>query len=226
MNTLVIDTSGSCSVIALVRDDGLLGYISIRAQSLTHLHPSISYITNSFDMELASLDQIAVVTGPGSWTGLNIGLTAAKTLAQVLELPIVPIPTLTALAAGQLWTKGPIWSVLDAKRGNVYFCEFSTNEYGVPNLAEANHCLVSFDWLKEKLANESGMPLIIEYGDALQSKIADEMNGVHSISYKQFEPNHLLKSLEVAQSNLLTGDCRLNLSPEYLQDALPTQKKA
>ena len=66
------------------------------------------------------LDGLAVAVGPGSFTGLRIGVSAVKGLALALGLPIAAVPTLDAMAAGLPWAALPVCPVLDARKGEVY----------------------------------------------------------------------------------------------------------
>jgi tRNA threonylcarbamoyladenosine biosynthesis protein TsaB len=68
----------------------------------------------------SDLDGLAVSVGPGSFTGLRIGVSAAKGLAMALRLPVAPVPTLDALAARLPFAALPVCPVLDARKGEVY----------------------------------------------------------------------------------------------------------
>ena len=93
MPTLILDTSGTYATVAVAREGTMLGYSSLKTQPLTHLHEQIRTMTRQLALDVTTFEQIGVVTGPGSWTGLNIGVTAAKTMAQVLRVPVVALPT-------------------------------------------------------------------------------------------------------------------------------------
>jgi tRNA threonylcarbamoyladenosine biosynthesis protein TsaB len=68
----------------------------------------------------ADLDGLAVSVGPGSFTGLRVGLATVKALAMALDLPVAPVPTLDALAARLPFADAPVCPILDARKGEVY----------------------------------------------------------------------------------------------------------
>ncbi|HHT9153513.1 MAG TPA: tRNA (adenosine(37)-N6)-threonylcarbamoyltransferase complex dimerization subunit type 1 TsaB, partial [Candidatus Hypogeohydataceae bacterium YC40] len=86
------------------------------------LLPSINEIFAELGWRPEDIDLIAVSHGPGSFTGLRIGITCAKTLAYVLEKPLVAVPTLDVLAENVTPGQTPICPILDAKRRAVYAC--------------------------------------------------------------------------------------------------------
>ncbi len=86
------------------------------------LLPSINEIFAELGWRPEDIDLIAVSHGPGSFTGLRIGITCAKTLAYVLEKPLVAVPTLDVLAENVTPGQTPICPILDAKRKAVYSC--------------------------------------------------------------------------------------------------------
>ena len=100
MRTLIIDTSGPFTTVLVAEESSLSTASILHGRPAEHLHEQIQTSLSCLHIEPSDLDRIAVVVGPGSWTGLNIGVTAAKTLAQVLEIPLSPIRTLDALVAG------------------------------------------------------------------------------------------------------------------------------
>ncbi|MEX1071000.1 MAG: tRNA (adenosine(37)-N6)-threonylcarbamoyltransferase complex dimerization subunit type 1 TsaB [Anaerolineales bacterium] len=121
MNILAIDTSTRASGIALY--DGL----NVRYECVWHsaefhsveLAPGIKQALTSAGMKLAELQAIAVAIGPGSYTGLRIGLALAKGLAFAQGLKIIAVPTLDVLAAGQPMQDLPMAAVLQAGRARL-----------------------------------------------------------------------------------------------------------
>lgn len=87
-------------------------------------------------LDLAGLDLIAVTAGPGSFTGLKVGLTTAKTLAWSLNKPCAAVSSLKALAASAATQEGLIAPLLDARRGMVYCALFRSSGLGLERLAE------------------------------------------------------------------------------------------
>lgn len=91
MRVLAIDTSSQVASVAILEKDKLLGEMTINHPK-THsqkLMPIIESLCASLDLKIADMDTIAVAGGPGSFTGVRIGLSAAKALAQPFNLPIL-----------------------------------------------------------------------------------------------------------------------------------------
>jgi tRNA threonylcarbamoyl adenosine modification protein YeaZ len=86
------------------------------------LFPALGELLAKAGVTYADLTRIAVTTGPGSFTGLRIGLSAARGLGLALNLPVLGIPSLFALS---LSATGPVAVLLDAKRGEAYFQTFA-----------------------------------------------------------------------------------------------------
>lgn len=213
MKTLIIDTSGTYTTIALVHDDELIAYQTLLAQPLVNLHELIRQLTHNAGWELSVLDRIAVVTGPGSWTGLNIGVTAAKTLAQVLDIALVELSTLDILAAAQPWTENGLCALIDAKRDNVYHA-FYRVAAGRPDLAASQPALVPFSDLLGAL--ETGV-LVVEYGNVFCERVATERTDITVISYDSLPNRGLLLALQTAEGEGLRGDEILGVMPVYMQ---------
>ncbi|WEV60931.1 tRNA (adenosine(37)-N6)-threonylcarbamoyltransferase complex dimerization subunit type 1 TsaB [Streptococcaceae bacterium ESL0729] len=122
MKILAFDTSSKALSVALVEDDKLLGQLSLNIKknhSIT-LMPAIDFLLSQLDMKASDLDRIAVAEGPGSYTGLRIAVTTAKTLAYALKCELVGISSLEAIAARLSFEKGLIVPLIDARRKNVY----------------------------------------------------------------------------------------------------------
>ena len=216
--TLLLDTSGPYTTAAVARGPELLRASTVREPPLTHLHEGVRRLLAGLDLRVSDLARIAVVTGPGSWTGLNIGVTAAKTLAQVLEVPLVPLSSLDALVADLEWTGGPVVALLDAKRGNVYRAAYEAGEDGRPRLTGAEAEVVPFEELAAELEAAPGAPLVVEYGEVFRERLEAVGGPARLLARDHLPPEGLLRALEpAAAAPPLTGDDALTLSPRYLQ---------
>lgn len=125
MQLLAVDTAGKTAAVAVMRDDTLL-YEALANNGLTHsesLLPMIDTALCACALTPADLDVLAVTHGPGSFTGLRIGLAVVKGLAQPNNTPCVGVSTLEALAWGMAG-KGTVIAAQDARRGQVYRAAF------------------------------------------------------------------------------------------------------
>ena len=220
MLTLILDTSVVYATVVVAQAETVLGYTALKTQPLTHLHEQIRTMTRQLDLEMATFEQIGVVLGPGSWTGLNIGVTAAKTLAQVLRVPVVALPTLDALVAAQRWMRGRVCALLNAKRGNVYYGWYPTDATGAIRLADGQTSVMPFEAWLDALSDEAEPPLVVEYGDTYRAKIEQHRPAVCVDSRDLLSPEGLVLALNTHQSNTYTGEALLLLSPDYMQQTL------
>jgi tRNA threonylcarbamoyladenosine biosynthesis protein TsaB len=130
MNILSIETSSVVASVAISNDDGILGEITIN-HPRTHsqkLMPIIKYIFNNLSLTIKDIDLIAVSNGPGSFTGVRIGLTTAKALAHPLNIPIVTFSTLDSLGMNLSAYNGKVISVVDGRRKKVFVKSFYFNK--------------------------------------------------------------------------------------------------
>jgi tRNA threonylcarbamoyladenosine biosynthesis protein TsaB len=145
MILLAIETSTPDGGAALWRDGAILASVE-NDGAATHserLMPAIQTILRQGRLELGDVDAIAVSIGPGSFTGLRIGLAVAKGLAAAAEKPVIAVPTLEALA-WRFAEPGKLTApMLDARRSEIYSAIFSRKEIGgdlervTPDLAES-----------------------------------------------------------------------------------------
>jgi tRNA threonylcarbamoyladenosine biosynthesis protein TsaB len=129
MTILGFDTSTAASTAAVLRADGELfevlpatARLSARPAHATELLPAISESMSHAEVAFADLDAIAVGIGPGTFTGLRIGVATARALAKANGLPVRPVSSLAVLAAGM--TGEVRVPLIDAKRGEVYAALF------------------------------------------------------------------------------------------------------
>ncbi len=129
MLLLALDTATEKGSLALVADDRLLAEYSLHPGTyLQHLLPGVEELLRAAGRSLQDLGAIAVSQGPGNFTGLRIGLATAKGLAWALNCPLVPVPTLEALAAQFPLPPHPTAVIMDAKREEVYLGLFQCQE--------------------------------------------------------------------------------------------------
>ena len=122
MILLSIDTSGPACSAALLADDRLLGEIVINS-ALTHsetIMPAVDELLSRENLTCADVDLFAVAAGPGSFTGVRIGVCAAKGMAHAAGKPCARVNSLAALAAGLPFVPGVVCPILDARREQVY----------------------------------------------------------------------------------------------------------
>lgn len=103
------------------------------------LVPAIDFVRRQARIELHEISAVAVDIGPGLFTGLRVGITTAKTLAMALRVPMVGVSSLDLVAFPLRWTSRLIVSVIDARRGEVYYSFYRQVPGGIQRLTE--HCL-------------------------------------------------------------------------------------
>ena len=142
MNLLAVDTSGPVAGVAVLKD-GEVAYEGAALNRLTHsvnLMPMIEEALGRAGLDVSEIGLYAAVTGPGSFTGVRIGVSAVKGMAHGAGKPCVGVDALEALAAGVCLTDALICPIQDARAGQVYGAAFLAGMPPVrmlPNMAEA-----------------------------------------------------------------------------------------
>lgn len=171
MKILSIDTSSSNCSIAVVGDEATLGEININ-YNLQHsvlLMPLVEELLNRLDLSPKDLTGLTVSIGPGSFTGLRIGLAAVKGLASGLDLPIYAVDSIKTLAYGAYGYQGILVPMVDALRGGYYTGFYTFDQGEIITLMEP--VILTFEEVKEKLKEEKREIMIM--GDVVQ-KISKE----------------------------------------------------
>jgi tRNA threonylcarbamoyladenosine biosynthesis protein TsaB len=122
MTILSIDTSNYPLGVALIEEDKVIGeYITyIKKNHSVRAMPAIEQLLKDCGIEAKDLTKVVVANGPGSYTGVRIGVTLAKTLAWSLGIPLIPVSSLATLASSGRYFTGYIVPLFDARRGQVY----------------------------------------------------------------------------------------------------------
>ncbi|MCR5545598.1 MAG: tRNA (adenosine(37)-N6)-threonylcarbamoyltransferase complex dimerization subunit type 1 TsaB [Lachnospiraceae bacterium] len=131
MKILGIDSSGLVASVAVVEDKELLGEYTINYKK-THsqtLLPMLDELKQMLELDVDSIDAIAVAAGPGSFTGLRIGSATAKGLGLALEKPLVAVPTVDGLAWNLWGARTLICPIMDARRNQTYTGLYAFDEH-------------------------------------------------------------------------------------------------
>lgn len=130
MNILAVDTSGPVAGIAILKD-GCVTFEETVVNKLTHsanLMPMIDAALSRTGMTLKDMHRLAVVVGPGSFTGVRIGVSTVKGLSHGSGIPCVAVDALQAMAAGVPYFDGIVCPIQDARAGQVYGAAFTAGE--------------------------------------------------------------------------------------------------
>lgn len=198
MKILAIDSSGQVATVAVVEDEQVIAEYTINHKK-THsqtLLPMLDAVKDIIELDLKTIDAIAVAKGPGSFTGLRIGAATAKGLALGLDKPIIEVPTLEGLAYQMYGAKGLVCPIMDARRNQVYtgIYQFVESEDGYDMVTVKEECACDILECIEEI-NQLGQPVIF-VGDGVpvfQTVIKEKAEGKVS-----FAPAH--KRLQSAAS--------------------------
>ena len=138
MLLLCLDTSTPQVGVAIGSDDQIIGQVQlVRPQHhAEHLAPAIEYLLDQLDLSLDQLSGIGVGIGPGLFTGLRVGVTTAKVMAQALRIPLIPVPSLDLLAFEVRYADRLVVPALDARRGEVFWSTYRQVPGGVQRLSD------------------------------------------------------------------------------------------
>lgn len=166
MKILALETSAK-SVSAAVVENGAVLCSAYQNTGLTHsrtLMPLVDGMLRAADLTCADMGLIAVSHGPGSFTGLRIGVSAAKGLAWTLELPCCGVSTLLAMAQNLRHMDATVICAMDARRNQVYNAVFRAEKGQLRRLCEDR--AIGLAQLAEELQNDSSHKIVV--GDGAQ----------------------------------------------------------
>lgn len=148
MIILAIDTATDAVSVAVNNSRQLLAsaHVASDRRHAELLVPMISSVCAQADVSLREVDVVGVDTGPGLFTGMRVGIAAAKTIAQVLEVPIVGVSSLDILARSVTTTQRVVLSTIDARRGELYWAMYrndlgSSIEVKPPRVGSVDDCV-------------------------------------------------------------------------------------
>lgn len=217
MKILSIDTSTTHSSCSVMEDDFLIGDFSI-SKSMSHneiLINMIDQVLNKLDFTINDIDLFVAVTGPGSFTGIRIGVTSAKALAFVTNKPIVSVNTLFALSFGVFSELKKI-PIIDARSRRIYYAIYE----GYENKEIKGPTLSSIDELIDFLKNQDEEFILV--GDCI-NLYRNELNLLDNVKLAPSSLNSCISrnacviGKEKFEKNEL--DNFFTLSPEYVRES-------
>jgi len=154
--TLALDTSSPTGSIAVLRESECQGIVSTRGDEAysSRLFRQLQFLLDELSLKLEEFDLFAVCTGPGSFTGLRVGLAAVKGWAEVYQKPVAAVNGLGAVAAQSRCGANLVVPVLDARRSQVYFSKYRRQDDTIPAswTAEAEECVMTPQEFIQELA--------------------------------------------------------------------------
>lgn len=136
MKILALETSAK-AVSAAVSEDGRILAAGYQDTGLTHsrtLMPIVEHILQNTGLTMADVDAVAVAAGPGSFTGIRIGVSAAKGLAFAADKPAIAVSTLAAMARNAAFAGGLVICAMDARRNQIYNALFEARDGALTRL--------------------------------------------------------------------------------------------
>jgi tRNA threonylcarbamoyladenosine biosynthesis protein TsaB len=150
MRILAVDTSGRTGSVAILEDRTLLAEVSTTAEQ-THAKRLMSAIVATLEMAgltVEEFDGFAVTTGPGSFTGLRIGISTVKGLAAATDKPVAGVSTLDALAYQFCSQAYPVCPIIDARKGQVYTALYKCDTRMHPKKLVEDCAVKPEQWMK------------------------------------------------------------------------------
>ncbi len=155
---LAIDTATRHASLALYNAEGVLAETSWHSRE-NHTVETMTQIVRLLELaqvRQGALQAIGVALGPGSFTGLRVGLSIAKGLAYGNQIPLLGIPTLEAVAHAHAWQSLPIWAILAAGRGRYAMARYIARRGAVKRVSD--YALVDVDGLIELVTRANAAP--------------------------------------------------------------------
>ncbi|MGG1680107.1 tRNA (adenosine(37)-N6)-threonylcarbamoyltransferase complex dimerization subunit type 1 TsaB [Neobacillus sp. NRS-1170] len=217
MTILAIDTSNYALGVSLLEENQVLGeYITnLKKNHSVRIMPAIQTLMKDCERVPGDLTKIVVAKGPGSYTGVRIGVTIAKTLAWTLNIPLVGISSLEILASGTgRYFDGYVSPLFDARRGQVYTGLYQF-ENGQLSVVEQDQLVMAVDWAA-KLAEMTKPVLFVGNDLPLHQSKLEEIVGTKAFFASITEHNPRPSELALLGCNK-DGEDVHSFVPNYIR---------
>ena len=210
MKVLGISTASKYTGVALIDQDKVIGDLTSLESRSEDLVVLARKIMDEAGIDVKQIEAVAVAQGPGSYSGLRGGLAGAKSLSQVLDVPLIGVSTLEAVAFNLLDSDGTIAVIMDAVRGELNFALFSCNSKNLKRITD--DIVIKEGRLNEFLSKVKGELFVVTNVDAIKkshqnARFADKL---HSIPYAKNVARIGLLKLEAGEK-----DDHLSMVPKY-----------
>ncbi len=227
MLSLTIDTSTQQLGLGLIKEGEVLAQMTtkVKQDHSSRLMPAIVNLMQTVNLEPAQLSEVIVAHGPGSYTGIRIGVTVAKSLAWALDIPVKGVSSLEVLAYQANYFDGKIIPFFDARRGNV-FAGIYESDSGIikPYLADSN---IEFTAVLERAQHFERVLFLSPDIDLFE----EEIRQIHAVIPHKLEHLSMPYAIYLASLNKSVKETH-GLIPSYLRLAeaeavwLKNQKEA
>ncbi|HEY5562934.1 MAG TPA: tRNA (adenosine(37)-N6)-threonylcarbamoyltransferase complex dimerization subunit type 1 TsaB [Clostridiaceae bacterium] len=219
MKILALDTATEIASCAIIQEDKILGEINIsfKNQHSVVLLPLINYLLESLNLTINDMDGYVVAMGPGSFTGLRIGVACVKGLSQGTNKPFTAISTLDSLAYNLAFNDGIICPILDALRDNVYTALYRFEDNKLNRLTD--YMVLSIEELGVLLNKEDSVVHFIGDGSIKYKNALLDLPLKFSIAPPSLNVVRASSLGELGLLNLKVGKCEdlFTFAPIYLR---------
>jgi tRNA threonylcarbamoyladenosine biosynthesis protein TsaB len=224
VHILAIDTSTRRVGVALGSQLGVLAAIELGGAAsegpprhAEQLVPAIDHLTRVADISVRQLSAIAVTIGPGMFTGLRVGVTTAKVMAQALRIPVIPIPSLDLVANPLRYATGRVViPAIDARRDELYYAQYRVVPGGLQReseyeLAKVRDLIVDID--------AAGKPVVLAGDGSARFRGQFESSDLCEVAGAGFAAPNLPAMVELAAGRFEREDfsAAADVVPMYLR---------
>lgn len=220
---LALETSSKVSSVAVADENRIVSEISVQTR-FTHSETLLENIQTALkiaETDFENISAVAVGIGPGSFTGLRIGLATAKSLSYAWKIPIIGVPTSEALACHFAHSNSEIWQLIDAQKNSAYLSKFDCSD-NIPKQIDDIKILPIPEILSRA---ENSQRRIIFQGDIVDKKFAGKTESkIELPTNVSLAPIHMrlprasnvaIAGINRLEKNLI--DNVMNLEPMYLR---------
>ncbi len=221
MKLFALDSSSITASVCLMEEDKIISEFFVNS-GLTHsqtLAPMIQASLNILNINASEIDLFAIANGPGSFTGLRIGLAIVKGIATIFNKPCIGVSSILAAAYNCINFDGVICVVMDARRDRFYNALFRCQNKKLIRLTEDR--IISIEKLKQELKNFSECVELVGDGAVICYKYIDHINIKNNIKFS-FKNKHYVRASSVGilgmelykKGEFLNAS---NINPKYLR---------